>query len=151
MGGKSEPTGARLLDIATDHVRKHGLERTSVVSVAREAQVSHAAVYRYFEIGKEMSLRQVLAVEARAYILSEGLTEREATFLSPNRVQLAVSTQSPRNFGASGKVLLERRHTGQPFHVVRPMPRPAPDGLVTYCVTAKSDDDFLRVGCDWYY
>ncbi|MDZ5451592.1 TetR/AcrR family transcriptional regulator [Labrys portucalensis] len=48
MGGKSEPTGARLLDIATDHVRKHGLERTSVVSVAREAQVSHAAVYRYF-------------------------------------------------------------------------------------------------------
>ena len=45
---KSEPTGARLLDIATDHVRKHGLERTSVVAVARDAQVSHAAVYRYF-------------------------------------------------------------------------------------------------------
>jgi AcrR family transcriptional regulator len=45
---KSEPTGARLLDIATDHVRKHGLERTSVVAVARAAQVSHAAVYRYF-------------------------------------------------------------------------------------------------------
>ncbi|CAM5775398.1 hypothetical protein LMIY3S_05004 [Labrys miyagiensis] len=45
---KAEPTGTRLLDIATDHVRKHGLERTSVVAVARDAQVSHAAVYRYF-------------------------------------------------------------------------------------------------------
>jgi AcrR family transcriptional regulator len=46
--GKTEPTGTRLLEIATDHVRKHGLQRTSVVSVAREAQVSHAAVYRYY-------------------------------------------------------------------------------------------------------
>ncbi len=45
---KAEPTGTRLLDIATDHVRKHGLERTSVVAVARDAHVSHAAVYRYY-------------------------------------------------------------------------------------------------------
>jgi len=45
---KPEPTGARLLGIATDHVRKHGLQRTSVVGVARDAQLSHAAVYRYF-------------------------------------------------------------------------------------------------------
>jgi AcrR family transcriptional regulator len=45
---KPEPTGARLLDIATDHVRRHGLQRTSVVALARDAQLSHAAVYRYF-------------------------------------------------------------------------------------------------------
>jgi AcrR family transcriptional regulator len=47
-GGSKEPTGVRLLDVATDHVRRHGIERTTVVSVAREAGVSHAAVYRYF-------------------------------------------------------------------------------------------------------
>ena len=47
-GPAKEPTGARLLDIATEHVRRHGIERTTVVSVARDAGVSHAAVYRYF-------------------------------------------------------------------------------------------------------
>jgi AcrR family transcriptional regulator len=47
-GAAREPTGARLLEIATDHVRKHGIERTTLVSVAREAGVSHAAAYRYF-------------------------------------------------------------------------------------------------------
>ncbi|MDQ0475114.1 TetR/AcrR family transcriptional regulator [Labrys wisconsinensis] len=43
-----ESTGDRLLEIATDHVRRHGMERTTIVSVAREAGVSHAAVYRYY-------------------------------------------------------------------------------------------------------
>jgi AcrR family transcriptional regulator len=45
---KREPTGTRLLEIATDHVRRHGLAQTTVVAVAREAKVSHAAVYRYY-------------------------------------------------------------------------------------------------------
>lgn len=41
-------TGPKLLAIATDHVRKHGVERTTIVSVAQEAGISHAAVYRYY-------------------------------------------------------------------------------------------------------
>lgn len=45
---RPEPTGTRLLDIATEHVRRHGLERTTLSLVAREAGVSHAAVYRYY-------------------------------------------------------------------------------------------------------
>jgi len=47
-GAKREPTGARLLDLATDHIRRHGLERTTLVAVARDAQLSHAAIYRYY-------------------------------------------------------------------------------------------------------
>lgn len=43
-----EPTDARILRIAADHVRKFGLERTTVVSIAAEAGMSHANVYRYF-------------------------------------------------------------------------------------------------------
>lgn len=43
-----EPTDAKILRIAADHVRKYGLERTTVVSVASEAGMSHANVYRYF-------------------------------------------------------------------------------------------------------
>lgn len=47
-GRKREPTGVRLLELATDHIRRHGLERTTLVAVARDAQLSHAAIYRYF-------------------------------------------------------------------------------------------------------
>jgi AcrR family transcriptional regulator len=39
---------ARILAVAADHVRRHGLARTTVVSVAREAGMTHANVYRYF-------------------------------------------------------------------------------------------------------
>lgn len=115
--------------------------------------VYDAAVYRYFEIGKDMSLRQVLAVEARAVLLSDEYTERNATFLTPDRVRLDVSTRSHRKWGAQGSVLLERARSGVPFHVTRRMPARGigREGLVTYCDTRKSDDDFLRVGCDWYY
>lgn len=38
----------RILAIAADHVRRHGIGRTTVVSVAREAGMTHANVYRYF-------------------------------------------------------------------------------------------------------
>ncbi|WP_273510003.1 TetR/AcrR family transcriptional regulator [Phreatobacter oligotrophus] len=39
---------ARLLAIAADHIRRFGAERVTVVSVAREAGMSHANVYRFF-------------------------------------------------------------------------------------------------------
>lgn len=41
-------TDQRILAIAADHVRRFGLERTTVVGVAREAGMTHANVYRYF-------------------------------------------------------------------------------------------------------
>ena len=42
------PTDQRLLGIAADHVRRFGMERTTVTGVAREAGMTHANVYRYF-------------------------------------------------------------------------------------------------------
>lgn len=39
---------ARILATAAEHVRRHGIARTTVVSVAREAGMTHANVYRYF-------------------------------------------------------------------------------------------------------
>jgi AcrR family transcriptional regulator len=44
----SESTDVKLLDLAADHIRQHGLARTTVVAIAREADMSHANVYRYF-------------------------------------------------------------------------------------------------------
>jgi AcrR family transcriptional regulator len=43
-----EPTDARILDLAAEHIRRHGIERTTVVAIAREAAMSHGNVYRYF-------------------------------------------------------------------------------------------------------
>ena len=130
--------------------------RLIVQERTHNGNVYDAAVYRYFEIGKDMSLTQVLAVEARAILLSDldEHTERKATFLTPNRVRLDVSSRSPRKLGVQGSVLLERAHAGKPFHVARRMPArgSGTEGLITYCESsAKGDDGFLRVGCDFYY
>ena len=43
-----EPIDGRILRIAAEHIRRYGLERTTVVSIAAEAGMSHANVYRYF-------------------------------------------------------------------------------------------------------
>lgn len=51
---------ARILGIAADHIRRFGRERTTIVSIARTAAMSHANVYRYFE-SKEALIDAVTA------------------------------------------------------------------------------------------
>jgi len=41
-------TDVRILDIAADHIRRHGIERTTILSIAAEAGMSHANIYRYY-------------------------------------------------------------------------------------------------------
>lgn len=42
------PTDARILELAAEHIRRYGMERTSVTGIAEEAGMSHANVYRYY-------------------------------------------------------------------------------------------------------
>src|SRR5665213_4604996 len=42
------PTDARILDTAAEHIRRFGVERTSVTGIAEAAGMSHANVYRYY-------------------------------------------------------------------------------------------------------
>ncbi|MBV8440866.1 MAG: TetR family transcriptional regulator [Hyphomicrobiales bacterium] len=56
----AETNEARLVDIATAHVRKFGHARTTVVGVAAEAGMTHANVYRYFP-SKAALLDEVVA------------------------------------------------------------------------------------------
>jgi AcrR family transcriptional regulator len=42
------PTDARILGLAADHIRRFGVERTSVTGIAEAAGMSHANVYRYY-------------------------------------------------------------------------------------------------------
>ena len=43
-----EPVEIRILELAASHIRKFGLRRTTIVSIAEEAGMSHANIYRYF-------------------------------------------------------------------------------------------------------
>lgn len=43
-----EPSETRILSVASEHLRQHGLKRFTVVAVAEEAGMTHANVYRYF-------------------------------------------------------------------------------------------------------
>ncbi len=44
----AESADARILDFAAEHIRQHGIERTTVVAIAREAAMSDGYVYRFF-------------------------------------------------------------------------------------------------------
>lgn len=43
-----EPSENRILTVASEHLRRFGLKRFTVVAVAEEAGMTHANVYRYF-------------------------------------------------------------------------------------------------------
>lgn len=43
-----EPSETRILTVASEHLRRFGLKRFTVVAVAEEAGMTHANVYRYF-------------------------------------------------------------------------------------------------------
>lgn len=44
----NDSSEGRLVTLAEDHVRRFGVERLTVVAVARDAGMTHANVYRYF-------------------------------------------------------------------------------------------------------
>ena len=48
MATPREPSEMRILSVAGEHLRQHGLRRFTVVAVAVEAGMTHANVYRYF-------------------------------------------------------------------------------------------------------
>lgn len=62
---------ARLVAIAADHIRRFGPERVTVVSVAREAGMSHANVYRFFP-SKAGLIEAVVVAWARTVELALG-------------------------------------------------------------------------------
>ncbi len=47
-GAPQSPVDIRILDMAALHIRQFGLGKTTIVSIAETAGMSHANVYRYF-------------------------------------------------------------------------------------------------------
>ena len=48
MIDEADSTDRRILAIATEHLRKFGVKRMTVVAIAEQAGMTHANVYRYF-------------------------------------------------------------------------------------------------------
>ncbi len=78
----AQPSKARLLEAAYTCVGRYGLVKTTMEDVAREAQLSRATVYRYFPLGKDQLVREVVTWEAGRFF--ERLTRAVA-----DRVDLA--------------------------------------------------------------
>jgi AcrR family transcriptional regulator len=72
----SEPVEARILDIAREHLRKFGAARTTVVGIARQAGMTHANVYRYFQskeaLFEEINASWLRPLEARLREAADG-------------------------------------------------------------------------------
>jgi AcrR family transcriptional regulator len=69
------PTDVRILDIAADHIRRHGMARTTILSIAAEAGMSHANIYRYYPskmaLIAEISAQWLKPLEAALHVIGD--------------------------------------------------------------------------------
>ncbi len=69
------PTDIRILDIATNQIRHYGFERMTILSVAAEAGMSHANIYRYYPsktaLIEEISAHWLKPLEAALHVIGD--------------------------------------------------------------------------------
>jgi len=87
--GKGERTRARLLEIAVRRFAAEGYRRTSVSDVARDAELTPAAVYAYFS-GKEALFEAAVDFDAAA-LIDEARRALPATALVRERLLVLIA------------------------------------------------------------
>ena len=120
----------------------------------------NGVVYNYFDVGPDLSLTRVLALEKRVLTIGaqEGLIVRTLERSGPNQLRLK-SYMTPegklRKRQELGYVILETAGPGSPFHVKQrhPKSKDVDSILVTYSGANEqgSDDAFLRDGYTFHY
>ncbi len=69
------PTDVRILEIAANHIRRHGVERTTILSIAAEAGMSHANIYRYYPsktaLMEEITANWLKPLEAGLHVIAD--------------------------------------------------------------------------------
>ncbi len=69
------PTDIRILDVAADHIRRYGVERTTILSIAAEAGMSHANIYRYYPsksaLFAEITSHWLKPIEAALHVIGD--------------------------------------------------------------------------------
>jgi hypothetical protein len=117
-------------------------------------------IYNYFDVGPDLSLTRVLALEQRALAIGaqEGVIVRTVERAGPNQLRLKsymTPEGKPQQQQELGYVILETAGAGFPFHVKQrhPKNKDADSILVTYSGANEpgSDDAFLRDGYPFHY
>jgi len=120
----------------------------------------NGVVYNYFDVGPDLSLTRVLALEKRVLTIGaqEGLIVRTLERSGPNQLRLKsymTHEPRPREHKELGYVILETAGPGSPFHVKQrhPKSKDVDSILVTYSGANEhgSDDAFLRDGYTFHY
>ena len=161
-GFYGDKDGPQLLKSPFVEFKDVGKETFLVVEdYAHNGSVYNAAVYRYFRIGKDLSLKQILALEARAIWSfgdddSAGLLLRELKFIDAKSAVITTYLQpykvgSPRRL--VGHVKIGSSGDGMPFKVLERWPADdsmLKDTLITVN-SDENDDDFLSQGDNLFY
>ncbi len=118
----------------------------------------NAVIYHYFDVGPNLALTRVLALETRVWDDPRNeMLDRRLTQLSPTRLRLdtfAVSSDDSAQRKDLGYVILESRGPGAPFRVAQRHPKDPhlKTRLLSYMTgSPDEDDDFLREGYTDYY
>jgi AcrR family transcriptional regulator len=116
-----EPANSRILALAGDHLRRFGRRRLTIVAVAREAEMTHANVYRYFR-SKEALIDAVVdawlrSVERRLGDIAAGPDpaddKLERLILGLAKAYRDMLIEDPNLFEAFTQMLLVRRPAGR--------------------------------------
>jgi AcrR family transcriptional regulator len=120
------PTDARILELAAEHIRRFGVERTSVTGIAEAAGMSHANVYRYYPsktaLFEEITAGWLKPLEAGLRIIADA---QDPAFDKLERMVLAIHRTYRQKLEADPKIFrlfvdaaekaaaVARRHRGR--------------------------------------
>jgi hypothetical protein len=159
MFGSKDPLLDKPLISFADLLQNH---RRQIVVEERvhNGTMYNGVVYNYFDVGTDLSLTQVLALEKRVLAIGaqEGLIVRSVERSGHNQLRLdsfLTPEGKPRERQELGYVILETAGPGTPFHVKQrhPKSKDSDSILVTYsgAIAPGSDDAFLRNGYTFHY
>lgn len=122
---------------------------------AHNGDVYNAIVERYFEVGADHVLRQVMAIESRA-AMTGTLDYAIRSFESGPNGSLLVTVGRGVEGGElepQGSFRLVRSKPGQVFRVAGAKAEQGVPlaGIVTFCGTRESIEEFMQKGCAFYY
>jgi hypothetical protein len=143
--------------VSKGDLRRDGGRQVVFEERVHNGNIYNGVVYHHFDIGADLALTRVLALETRVVSLDDdALFVREIVRIAANRLRVELyevpfPSGGPRR--SLGRAILEAPGPGTPFRVTERHPGPEVHAhqLVTFCETARDDDAFLRDGCNHYY
>lgn len=150
--------------VSTADLRGDGRYQIVFEEVVHNGDVYNGVVYNYFDIGPDLELTHVLAVEARCQdpVDPDNRFERTITPIGSGDLRLELSYFTPRGTLHNGDyAVLRSPGPGKPYHIVRRhvaarpgfsrLSRSNADVLITIDPNSEGDDAFVKDGSVFRY